>query len=235
MLIMNTSPCNMMKSIKLLVSAFDRRLNSVQWMHQKFHTEHKTVKDIAEIIGCSPEVVQKKLQKHDLLGRDKILEVYTGRFHSSKHLIMRLLKSRYFGKITQSVDEIYPRITSRNALIFRDILESIETFDQDVGNSSGGVLGLSRKETYILAGKFGICLYDYDSQYEERIDWFLREIIRRKDEFFFDECSNPENWFPNRPADLWNRHFFEKRTKVGEQVFFVNASDIIEKKKDETQ
>lgn len=231
---MNTSLLNTIKNLKSFVSSFDRRLNRYEWLHRKFHTEHKTIADIATIIGCSPETVQKKLGKHNLLGRDKILDVYTGRFHSSKHLIMKLLKKRYLGKIEQSIDEIYPRITSRNPLILKDIIDRVETLDQDTGTSAGGVLGMSRKETYILGSKFGICLFDVDSQYEERIDWIIREIIRRRDEFFFDESSNPENWFPNRSFDMWTKHFFAKRTKLGEQIFFVNASDATITPEDQT-
>ena len=232
--IMISSLRNTIKNIKSFLHGFDRRLNRYEWMHQKFHTEHCTIKEIADIIGCSPDTVQKKLQKHDLLGRDKILDVYTGRFHSSKHFIMRILKNRYIDKIEKPIDEIYPRITSRNPLIFKEILDEMEKLDQDTGTSSGGVLGMSRKETFILGGKFGICLFDYDSQYEERIDWFLREVIRRKDEFFFDESSDPENWYPNRSFDMWAKHFFAKRTKVGEQIFFINASDATIKHEDQT-
>lgn len=228
---MNTSLCTTMKNIKTFLSGFDRRLNNYKWMHQQLHTEHKTVKEIAEIIGCSPEIVQKKLQKHDLLGRDKILNIYTGRFHSSKHLIMKLLKKRYLGKIEQSIDEIYPLIATRNALILQEILNSMIELDQDHENSSGGVLGMSRKETYALAGKFGICLYDYDSLYEERINWFLQEVIQRRDEFTFDEACNPENWYPNRKYGIHARHFFTARAKPGEKIYFVNASEVLKKEK----
>lgn len=224
----------MIKSIKSFVAGFDRRLNSYAWLHSKFHINQMTIQQIADIIGCSPEIVNKKLLKHNLLGRDKILDVYTGRFHSGKHLIMRLLKKRYLGKIEKSIDEIYPKVTSRNSLIMQDILSSMDKFDCDDGTSAGGALGMTRKETYILAAKFLICLYDYDSQYEERIDWFLREMIRRRKELFFDESSNPENWFPNRDFHKWQKHFFAKRTKVGEQVFFVSAASAKIKLEDQT-
>lgn len=214
----------MIKRLKQTICAFDRRLNDCDWMNRKYHLEHRTIPEIAAIVGCSEKVARKKLHNHRLLGRDKILNVYTGLFHESKHLIMKLLKKRYLGKIEHHIDGVYPKITSRNPLILKEILEEMAELDQDVGVSSGQALGMSRKETYVLGGKFGICLYDYDSQYEERIDWFLREIIRRQDEFLFDECSNPENWFPNRDVALFNRHFFAKRTKVGEPIFFVDVS-----------
>jgi len=220
---------NSMASVKTFVASFDRRLNRSEWLHTKFHTENKSIAEIADIIGCSPATVQKKLQKHNMLGRDKILDVYTGRFHSGKHLIMKLLKKRYLGKIEQSIDEVYPKITSRNPLILKEILEEMAECDQDNGVSSGGALGMSRKETYLLGGKFGICLYGYDSQYEERIDWVLWEIIRRQDEFFFDESSNPENWFPNRKHNIHAKHFFMKRAKPGEKIYFVNASELLKK------
>lgn len=217
------------KNIKTFLCSFDRRLNNYKWMHQKFHTEHKTIQHIVDIIGCSPRVVQKKLQKHDLLGGDKILGVYTGRFHSSKYLIMKLLKKRYLGKIEQSIDEIYPRIATHNALILKEILDEMIELDQDHENSSGGVLGMTRKETYSLGGKFGICLYDYDSLYEERINWFLQEVINRHNEFTFDESCLPENWYPNRKHDIHTRHFFTARAKPGEQIHFVNASEVLKK------
>lgn len=226
---MNTSLRNTIKNLKAFVSSFDQRLNRYEWMHQKFHTEHKTVAEIADIVGCSPETVQKKLQKHDLLGRDKILNVYTGRFHSSKHLIMKLLKKRYIDKIERYVKEVYPRIETNNALVLQEILDSMIELDQDHENSSGGVLGMSRKETYALGGKFGICLYDYDDLYEERINWFLQEVIRRRDEFIFDESCLPENWYPNRKYGTHTRHFFTARAKPGEQVIFVNASEVLKK------
>jgi len=216
---------NKLKSAKAFIHAFDRRLNSVEWLAQKFHTEQKTIAEIAGVIGCSPETVQKRLRKHNLLGRDKILTTYTGRFHSSKHLIMKLLTKRYLPTIKKSIDDVYPKITSRNPLILKDILDEMAVLDQDGGSSSGRAIGMSRKDVYVLCGRFGICLYDYDSQYEERIDWLIREIIRRQDDFFFDECSNPENWFPNRKHDMWTKHFFAKRTKVGEPIFFIRANE----------
>ena len=226
---MNTSLRNTINNLKAFVSSFDQRLNSYEWMHQKFHIERKTIKEIANIVGCSPETVQMKLRKHDLLGQDKILDVYTGRFHSSKHLIMKLLKNRYLSKITQSIDEVYPQVATRNAIVLKDIFDSMIELDQDHENSSGGALGMSRKETYALGGKFGICLYDCDSLYEERINWFLQEVIRRRDEFIFDESCLPENWYPNRKYGTHTRHFFTARAKPGEQVIFVNASEVLKK------
>ena len=215
----------MPKILKSLIACFDRRLNDYKWMHKKFHVENKTAKEISDIIGCSPDVVQNKLRKHNLLGRDKILTTYTGRFHSSKHLIMKVLKKRYLGKIETYIDEIYPNIDSTNSLILKDILSSMKELDEDTGTSAGRQLGMGRKETYLLAAKFLVCLYEYDSYYEERMDWVIREIIHRRDEFFFDECSNPENWYPNRDFHMWQKHFFAKRCKPGEQIFFVSAAD----------
>lgn len=226
---MSTWLSKSLNDINMFLHRFDRRLNRYQWMHDKFHTENKTIKEISMIIGCSPETVQKKLQKHNLLGRDKILNTYTGRFHSSKHLIMKLLKKRYLGKIEQSIDEIYPSIETNNALVLKDIFESMIELDQDAGTSAGGVLGMTRKETYVLGGRFEICLLDYDSRYEELGNYFLREVIRRKDEFRFDDSCNPDNWYPNRKLDVFAKHFFMARAKPGEKVIFVNASEVLKK------
>lgn len=210
---MSTWLSKSLNGIKLFSHRFDRRLNRYEWLHQKFHTEQHTIKEIADIIGCSSETVQNKLQKHNLLGRDKILNVYTGRFHSSKHLIMKLLKKRYLGKIEQSIDEVYPRIETHNAIILNEIFTSMIALDDDVGTSAGGALGMTRKETYTLAGKFGICLFDYDSCYEEMGNWFLQEIIRRRDEFVFDDACLPENWAPHRDGRIFAQHFMDCRKK----------------------
>lgn len=212
-----------MESLKSFIASYDRRLNDYKWLHEKFHSENKTIKEISDIIGCSPDVVQKKLKKHHLSLSDTILTTYTGRFHARKHLIIKLLKKRYIGKIEQSIEEIYPKIDSTNPLILKDIISSMDELDEDTEISAGKQLGLTRKETYLLAAKFLVCLYEYDSQYEERIDWVIREIISRRDQFFFDESSNPENWYPNRDFRSWQKHFFAKRCNPGEQIFFVSA------------
>lgn len=215
----------MIKHIKLFISRFDSRLNDYTWMHNKFHVENKTIKEMSDLICCSPDIIQNKLKKHKLLGRDKILTTYTGRFHAGKHLIMKLLKKRYLKKIEQYIDEVYPKIESCNPLLLKDILTLMEKLDGDRGISAGKALGMTRKETYLLAAKFLICLHEYDSQYEERIDWFIHEIICRRDEFFFDESANPCNWFPNRDFRVWQKHFFAKRCKPSEKIFFVSSAD----------
>ncbi|MCW7077303.1 MAG: hypothetical protein OCU18_08520 [Candidatus Syntrophoarchaeum sp.] len=232
-LIMTTS--SLKERFKMFITSFDRRLRRYEWMHQKFHIEHKTVAEIADIIGCSPETVRKHLQKHDLLGSDKIFDVYTGRFHGlGKRAIMWIVK-RNIKTINKVVDEIYDRTTSRNALIFKDIIESMEKLDLDQGISSGKQVDLTRKELYILGCKFFICLYDFDSYYDERGSYILKRILDRKDDFFIDELADPKNWYPNRPHDAWSKHLFARCTKHGEQMFFINASETTIKHENQTE
>ena len=204
---------NILQTIKKYKASFDPRLNDYKWMHHKYRVENKTTDEISSIIGCSPKKTREKLIKHNLPRRDTVMGVYTGRFHSVKQIIMKLLKDRYMVKIEQYIDEVYPYMQTNNARVLDDIFKSAVVLDDDDENSSGSVLGMSRKETYTLVGKFGLCLLDYDSYYEERINYLLQEIIRRQDEFSFDESSNPDNWYPHRDIGICAKHLVGCREK----------------------
>lgn len=219
------------KRIKGLIARWDRRLNDPEWLSQKFHSEHLSESEIADIIGCSPELVHEKLTKLFLTGADKIGAVYTGRFHVlAKRAIVWFAKP-YIKNIQQTVDEIYDKTKARNSNLFKDILVQMEQLDRDTGYSSAKDLGVTRKEFYILLAKFLICLYEYDTYYSERIDYILKEVIAKRDEFYLDEFANPENWSPNRNFKTLAKYIVARNTPKGELVIVVNASEIIKKKK----
>ena len=65
---------------------------------------------------------------------------------------------------------------------------------------------MTRKETWVAGAHFGIVLADIDVEYAERIDYFLRRVIERQGEFYFDAQSNPENWYPHRDEKIFNEY-----------------------------
>lgn len=222
----------MKRRIKSFFARFDRRLNDPKWLSQKYHEENRSVQAIADIVGCDTELVQRKLQKLGLLGRDKILDVYTGRFHGFGKKAVIILMKPHIKKVETTVDEIYTKTKSRNCKIFKEILSDMERLDKDTGSSSALSFGLTRKAFYILLAKFLICLYDYDTYYAERIDYILKETLKRKDEFYLDEQSNPENWCPNRTHRMLTIYIFARNLPKGEQCIVVNASDLIKAKEE---
>ena len=97
-------------------------LNDPAYLKDLYVTEKQTIAQIAETIGCSAHLVQKKLRKFGLVCRDEFLNVYTGRWHIiAKSGIISIVKPR-IKNIKRTTDEIYPRTTSRNSVVFKRIL-----------------------------------------------------------------------------------------------------------------
>jgi hypothetical protein len=88
-----------------------------------------------------------------------------------------------------------------------EIVDEMAELDDDTTAFSAGVaLGMTRKETWVAGAHFGIVLADIDVEYAERIDCFLKKVIERKDEFYFDAQSDPENWYPHRNEKVFNEY-----------------------------
>lgn len=216
--------------IKDLYYRFDARLNDPVWLTKKYRDEHMTEKDIAELIGCSEKLAHKRLHSLAVLNADQILDVHTGFFHFAKEFIMLLAKP-YIKRIKQAVDTTYDRTKSRNAGIFKKIISDMERLDADDGFSSSKPLGMTRKAFYILAGKFLVCLYEYDIYYSERMDYVLKKVLEQKDSFYLDLQANPENWYPHRDYKTQVINMLARNTEVGEKSYYVKASEFFDLKK----
>lgn len=212
----------------------NKKLNKGHWLTIQIYDKGRSHADIANEIGCSVKCVDKKVTKRRKNGQvspDIIAGVRTGKFHivtkSSLVFIFRLFKH----KITDPIDELYPQIKSKNAKIFAKILLEMEQKDKDTQNSSGLKAGLSRKELYLLAGKFIIVLYEYDSYYAERMDYFLKHILEHCGTFYLDELADPENWYPNRTALLATKYFAMRNFEDNDKVIVLSANELIKKGK----
>lgn len=179
----------------------NRVLNDPSAMETLYVVEKQTVAQIAKTIGCSPSLVQKKLQKFGLAEKDSFLDVYTGRWHSlAKRGLINVVKP-HIKKIERTTDEIYPKTTSKNATIFKKILSEMQDADQDTETSIGNLVGIKRKALYMLFGKFLICLYDFDTYYAERMDYVMLRLFQNSEHLYIDEQSSPINWYPNRNGE----------------------------------
>jgi len=180
---------------------FNKKLNKGYWLTTQLYAKKRSHLSIAKEIGCSERCINKKVakrRKQGYISPDVVGGVHTCRFHlltkSSIVLVFRLFKN----KIESPIEELYPQLKSRNAKIFAKILLEMEQKDQDVGNSAGIKAGYSRKDFYLLAGKFAIVLYEFDSYYSERMDYLLWRILEHNGSFYLDNLSDPVNWSPNR-------------------------------------
>ena len=202
-----------------------RCLNDPQELKYLYVTRKQTVAQIAKTIGCSPQLVQKKLQTFGLTSKDEFFQVYTGRWHSlAKRGLINAAKP-HIKKIETTTNEIYPRTTSKNATVFKKILSEMQEADQDTLSSMGGILGMTRKATYMLIGKFAICLYDFDTYYAERMDYIIRRLFESGDLLYIDEQSFPSNWYPNRNNETTGKYLINR---TEERVFDkVNGTPII--------
>ena len=205
---------------------FSRRINDPVWLYEQFHTEGKTVDEIASLLNVPTSSVSCKLRRFGIT-HDELNGVYTGRFHViAKGAFMFALR---FGirHINRCIDEIYDKISSRNGRIFKKLVADMERADRDTAGSSGRFVGLSRKQLYITLAKFIVCLYEYDTYYAERMDWILKEVLAHKDEFYLDSQSDPENWHPNRDVATFMRYLSCRNTEYGEDFYVIKMSDQI--------
>lgn len=179
----------------------------------RFVHEGRTPEDIAKIVGCSVNLVNDRLLHYGVNNREYLMKVYTGRFHAiAKHMGFVKLVKPFIKNIETTTDEIYPRLTSINAKIFRDILDEVVDEDRDDGDSSGGVLGYSRKKFYHIIGKFVICLYDFDSYYAERIDRLIYKFMLRMDEVFLSSITcDPANHYPTRTSAMLSAYMITRQ------------------------
>ena len=179
------------------------------FIHRKMSPE-----EIAHKMNLSIDETKKKLIKYDIMREDgsvipgTFLGVFTGRFHYAKADLIAVIKTiKRTEKVIKRTDELYHQTKSINAKIIKEILAEMYAVDKDIDEMSAGVaLGMTRKETWNAGAHFGIVLYDIDMVYAERIDYLLKRIIERKDEFYFDAQSNPENWYPTRDNKILNEY-----------------------------
>ncbi len=211
--------------IKDLYRQFDKRLNDPVWLTRTFRDEHKSMKEIASMIGCSEMLVNKKLESNGITMPDQILDVHTGSFHFSKGFIVVLAKP-YIKKIQRSVDTIYNKTKARNTGIFKNIIADMERLDDDNGTSSFVSLGYTRKALYLLAAKFLVCLYEYDTYYSERMDYVLKRILEQKEGFYLDAQAEPENWYPHRDYKTQVINMFARNTIKDEKSYYSPASEF---------
>ena len=170
--------------------------------------------EIADKMNLSVDETKKKLIKYDIMREDgsvipgTFLGVFTGRFHYAKADLIAAIKTiKRTEKVIKRTDELYHQTKSINAKIMKEILTEMYDADKDTDEiSAGAALGMTRRETWNAGAHFGIVLYDIDMIYAERIDYFLRRIIERKNEFYFDVQSDPENWYPTRDNKILNEY-----------------------------
>ena len=182
---------------------------------QLFYIHRKATPDeIAKQLNWTVEKVKQKLIKYDMMKPDgnvvpgTFLGVFTGRFHYAKADLIAAIKSiRRTEKVLKRTDELYTQTRSINARILKEIVDEMAAVDNDTeAFSAGASLGMTRKETWVAGAHFGIVLDDIDIEYAERIDYFLKRVIERRDDFYFDAQSDPENWYPHRNEKVFNEY-----------------------------
>lgn len=200
----NSKKANSIKQEALLLQLLfiDRNLNEIQ---------------IAEILRMDVNEVKRKLIENNIthptghILNDSFMGIYTGAFHATKAKLINILKiAKESSNIIKQTDEISAQTLSINALVLKKIINKMETLDQDTGESAGAALGLTRAQTLYKGLKFGLVLEDIDVFYSERGDYLLKKIIEHKDEFYFDQQSEPENWHPNRDSQMCEEYIFGK-------------------------
>lgn len=173
-----------------------------------------TPDEIAKQLNQSVESVKERLIKYDLMQPNgdvipgTFLGIFTGRFHYAKADLIAAIKTiKRTEKVIKRSDELYTQTKSINARILKEIIAEMDQADDDTEEfSAGAALGMTRKETYQAGAHFGIVLYDIDMVYAERIDYLLKRIIERGDEFYFDAQSDPANWYPHRNDKAFGEH-----------------------------
>lgn len=195
---------------------YDKRLNDPLWLYDAIRCGKSEVL-IAHEIKCSITLVHAKITEK-LAHPDQGLGIYTGYFHSVKWLVYPLIK-RSLKQIEKGVDSVYDKTTSRNSKIFKTIIQEIEDADEDIGDGNFimhhvKLLGISRKQLYILILKFMICLYEYDWHYTERADYALMRLLEMKDEIYIDKAiADPANWYPHRNNAAYLKYLVQRNQR----------------------
>lgn len=187
----------------------EENLLQLFFIHRKMSPE-----EIAYEMNWNIDKTKEKLIEYDIMREDggiipgTFLGIFTGRFHYAKADLISAIKTiKKTEKVIKRTDELYTQTKSINAGIVKEILAEMYAVDKDTDEmSAGAALGMTRRETWNAGAHFGIVLYDIDVVYAERIDYLLKRIIERKDEFYFDIQSDPENWYPNRDNKILNEY-----------------------------
>jgi len=213
---------------------FNENLNKGYWLNQQTYGLKRSSSDIANEIGCSENCLIRKIKtrrKKGHLSNDIINRVHTSHFHNiTKYKLMFIFKL-FYNKINDPIDELYPKVKSRNGKIFKKIILEMENQDKDTGISAARHLNLTRKTFYLLAARFVVVLYEFDSYYAERMDYFLKRTCEMHNKFYFDDLANPVNWYPNRSGLHTAMYFALRNNDYDEKVIILNASDLIKNKK----
>lgn len=179
-----------------------------------FIHQHLKPEEIAVQMKMDIEQVKEKLIEYNLMTESgtvapgTFFNIFTGRFHSAKADFIAALKTiKRIDKVNTRTNEVYAQTHSINAKIIKEIVDEMGLLDNDSKElSAGAALGMTRKETWLAGARFGIVLHDIDMVYSERFDYLLKKIIERKDEFYFDQHSDPENWYPNRKDPMFTEY-----------------------------
>ena len=217
------------------------KLNTEEQILQLWFIYRKaTPEEIALQMNLTVDQVKSKLFEYGITAQagtlinETYMGIFTGRLHMAKADLISLLNTRKRAtKVITRTEEVYAQTASINARIIKEILLEMETQDRDSEEfSAGAALGLTRKNTWLAAAKFGTTLYDIDTVYAERIDFMVKQIITRQDEFYFDEQSNPENWYPHRKDNIFAKYIFGRsygKDKV-DKINKTNGSITMEHK-----
>lgn len=205
---------------------FNKKLQDHIWLNHQICHLHNTPSDIIKLAGCSHKSLKWKethFRKKGLIMKDELGGIHTGTFHAVGKKLVILILQPFIPKITKIVNQYYPKVKSRNARIFSTIINEMESVDRDEGSSMAKRLKLTRKQFYLLAAKFTIVLYEFDSYYAERMDFILKRVTEQHDKFYLDELANPKYWAPYRPMFLGAKYFAMRvtDTNVQPQVFYV--------------
>lgn len=103
------------------------------------------------------------------------------RFHGTMKAIFYKLVKLINPPPKEWVDDI-----PGNIGVLRDIYREYEAHEKQAW----------RRDVLTRVLPFGLCLSEYDSNYEEVVQWFLYRIIQEQDRFkFTKQHKDPERWF----------------------------------------
>ena len=226
---------------------FNKKLQDHIWLnHQTYHL-HIGNDKIAELAGCSIKSLNWKtahFRKKGLIMKDELGGIPTGQFHAVAKKFFVIIIQPFIPKITKHVDALYPKVKSRNGRMFKKIIEEMDEKDRDTGLNMAQRLHLTRKQFYLLAARFTVVLYEFDSYYAERIDFILDKITKQHDKFYIDELADPQYWAPYRPRFLMAKYFAMRNSDTNKTpvIMYIskdeNGNKIIkqiEYKKKETE
>lgn len=206
---------------------FNKKLKDHVWLNHQMYHLHKTSDEIANLSNCSIRSLKWKeahFRKKGLIIRDELKGIQTGPFHAVAKKFIIIIIQPFIPKITKHVNKLYPQVKSRNGRIFKEIIEEMDEKDRDKGLNMAQRLHLTRKQFYLLAARFTIVLYEFDSYYAERIDFILKKITEQHDKFYIDELADPQYWAPYRPRFLMAKYFAMRNTNTNVKPIVMYVS-----------